>query len=239
MSFQASEWVRHLNELPAPARAVMYLLASYADEAGTCYPGQERIAQETSLSESTVRRALRALEDGGYLRREERRTSGGYRTSDRYHLQVGFRPPQGATGQSDRVTVREPLEEQPDVSAADAAAQRPEPEPDAQTIVGAWIEACPQRPPSRVIGHLSREVKALLDEGHPHPEVLAAVQAWHVKGLHPAALPSVLHEIRHRRPAREVAAAQQAAAMAARTPWTPPAPGTVRRQPHTPPMIGA
>ena len=109
----------------------------------------------------------------------------------------------------------------------------------AQTIVGAWIEACPQRPPSRVIGHLSREVKALLDEGHPHPEVLAAVQAWHVKGLHPAALPSVLHEIRHRRPAREVAAAQQAAAMAARTPWTPPAPGTVRRQTHTPPMIGA
>lgn len=263
MSFQASEWVRHLDELPPAQRVVMYVLASYADEAGSCYPGQTRLARETSLSESTVRRALRALEDGGYLRREARRAAGGYRTSDRYHLNVGARPVPAATGRddrmpsttghddrgesfspvtddqshrsngphltghSDRVTVREPLEEQPDVSAADAAAQRPEPEPGAQAIVGAWIDACGDtRPPRRVIGHLSKQVRELLDEGQPYADVLAAVQVWHSKGLNPASLPSVLHETRQHgtRPRTGGERAAQAhAALRERTAWTPPA----------------
>lgn len=120
--------------------------------------------------------------------------------------------------------IREPVRES---SAADAAAQRPEPEPGAQTIVGAWIDACGDaRPPRRVIGHLSKQVRELLDEGQPYADVLAAVQVWHSKGLNPASLPSVLHEMRQHgtRPRTGGERAAQAhAALRERTAWTPPA----------------
>ena len=129
--------------------------------------------------------------------------------------------------------VIEPSTEEPPTeprSAADAAAQRPEPEPGAQTIVGAWIDACGEaRPPRRVIGHLSKQVRELLDEGQPYADVLAAVQVWHSKGLNPASLPSVLHEVRQRgilplpgigsRGNANDRRAQDAAALLNRTPW--------------------
>ena len=69
-----------------------------------------------------------------------------------------------------------------------------------QTIIAAWIDACgDKRPPGRLVGQLSKEIKTLLDEGQPYADVLAAVQLWHSKGVHPSVLPSVLHESRHKR----------------------------------------
>lgn len=69
-----------------------------------------------------------------------------------------------------------------------------------QTIIAAWIDACGEhRPAGRLIGQLSKEIKTLLDEGQPYGDVLAAVQLWHSKGVHPSTLPSVLHEMRHKR----------------------------------------
>ena len=129
--------------------------------------------------------------------------------------------------------VIEPSSEEPPTeprSAADAAAQRAEPEPGAQTIVGAWIDACGDaRPPRRVIGHLSKQVRELLDEGQPYADVLAAVQVWHSKGLNPASLPSVLHEVRQHgtpplpgmgsRGNANDRRAQDTAALLNRTPW--------------------
>lgn len=74
------------------------------------------------------------------------------------------------------------------------------PEPTAQTLISEWIDNCASRPPGQVIGILSKQIKSLLDEGQPYAEVRAAVQAWNTKGLHPTTLPSVLHEIRNKRP---------------------------------------
>jgi hypothetical protein len=70
----------------------------------------------------------------------------------------------------------------------------------AQTLIGEWIDHCPTRPPGRVIGQLSKEVKALLDEGQPYEDVRAGLAAWHSKGLHPSTLASVVHETRTARP---------------------------------------
>lgn len=70
----------------------------------------------------------------------------------------------------------------------------------AQTLIGEWIDNCQARPPSRVIGQLSKEIKTLLDEGQDYQQVRAAVQAWNTKGTHPSVLPSVLHELRNKRP---------------------------------------
>nr|DAL36429.1 MAG TPA_asm: helix-turn-helix domain protein [Caudoviricetes sp.] len=122
-------------------------------------------------------------------------------------------------------TVTETSDEPPAARGATAAGDG-----GAQTIVGAWIDACGDaRPPRRVIGHLSKQVRELLDEGQPYADVLAAVQVWHSKGLNPASLPSVLHEMRQHgtRPRTGGERAAQAhAALRERTAWTPPtAPG--------------
>lgn len=65
----------------------------------------------------------------------------------------------------------------------------------AQTIVGDWIDALDRRPPGRVVGHVSREVKGLLGEGYAPDVVAAGLSRWQDRGLHPAALPSVVHEV--------------------------------------------
>lgn len=65
----------------------------------------------------------------------------------------------------------------------------------AQTIVGEWLERCTERPPSRVIGQLSKEIRILLDEDRIDPDsIRRGVALWMRKGLHPATLASVVHE---------------------------------------------
>lgn len=66
-----------------------------------------------------------------------------------------------------------------------------------QTLVAEWIDHCTERPPTRVIGQFSKEIKALLTEGIPYEHVRAGVVAWARKGLHPSTLASVVHETRN------------------------------------------
>lgn len=84
------------------------------------------------------------------------------------------------------------------LTGADASAD-PATEQTAQTLIGEWIDNCSERPPGRVIGQLSKEIKTLLDEGQDYQQVRSAVQAWNTKGTHPSVLPSVLHELRNKR----------------------------------------
>lgn len=109
-------------------------------------------------------------------------------------------PPNGSE------SVRNPDPTRPDLyteakASGDYVAE-PEPEiiqENAGSIIAQWIESQAQRPPGRVIGQLSKEIKTLLDEGHAYEEVLAATQAWSRKSLHPSTLASVLHETRNPR----------------------------------------
>lgn len=71
----------------------------------------------------------------------------------------------------------------------------------AQTLVAEWIDHCKDRPPGRVIGQVSRELKAMLDEGVDPTRLRAALAEWNRKGLHPSTLASVVHEITNRAPA--------------------------------------
>ncbi|MYW48847.1 hypothetical protein [Streptomyces sp. SID161] len=99
-------------------------------------------------------------------------------------------PPSSAEGQDDapeEIVDGEPVDD-------------PEADPDetpitAQTIVGEWLERCSERPPSRVIGQLSREIRVLLDEDHIHPDwIRRGIARWMQRGLHPSTLPSVVNE---------------------------------------------
>lgn len=73
--------------------------------------------------------------------------------------------------------------------------------PTAQTLVAEWIDHCPEKPPSRVIGQVAKELKALLSEGIDPHRVRTALAEWNRKGLHPSTLASVVHEIGNRAPA--------------------------------------
>lgn len=87
MSYKATAWAYDLP-IFGSRKFVLVALADMADEAGSCYPGQERLMAMTGLSERTVRRSLERLEAEGLLVREARHDSRGYRTSDRYYLQL-------------------------------------------------------------------------------------------------------------------------------------------------------
>lgn len=71
-------------------------------------------------------------------------------------------------------------------------------EPSAQPLIGEWIEHCTERPPGRVVGQVSKEVKAMLSEGIPAERVRVGLAEWQRKGLHASTLPSVVHEVASR-----------------------------------------
>lgn len=70
-------------------KAVMLVLADYADADWSTFAGQGRIAAEAEISERTVRRILADFEAEGLVRRQRRHREDGSRTSDRIKLVHG------------------------------------------------------------------------------------------------------------------------------------------------------
>lgn len=119
------------QDVEPPAKLVLLALANRANhETGLCHPGQALIGRECSMSDRTVRRHLKTLEQRGLIvRRARMLPEGRGRTSDEYLLAcyqpdnlTGRSGPTGQivttnrTNQDDqpdtvvRVTVREPKE---------------------------------------------------------------------------------------------------------------------------------
>lgn len=92
MSNRALGWAFN-TALPTTPKFVLVTLADLADEADSCFPSQGYIARVVGATDRTVRRALSDLERLGYIARERRYKSNGYRSSDRYVLKVGWLPP--------------------------------------------------------------------------------------------------------------------------------------------------
>ena len=70
------------------AKVILLALANYAGKDGTCYPGQKTLQTIAEGSESTVRRALKHLENAGLISRKKRGKQGGGRTTDLYILNI-------------------------------------------------------------------------------------------------------------------------------------------------------
>lgn len=65
-----------------------------------------------------------------------------------------------------------------------------------QTLIGEYVEHCPQKPPSQVIGQLAKTIKRMLvDDGIDYDRVREGLAEWHRRGLHPSVLPSIIHEL--------------------------------------------
>ncbi|MEU6535560.1 helix-turn-helix domain-containing protein [Streptomyces sp. NPDC047000] len=113
-------------------------------------------------------------------------------------------PTPGDTGDvPDEVLEGEPVD--------DVQADAPDAPVTAQTIVGEWLDRCTERPPSRVVGQMAKEIRILLDEDRIHPDhIRRGIAHWMQRGLHPATLPSVVNEVMNAAgPAGTAAARQQ------------------------------
>jgi hypothetical protein len=95
MSLEATVWARAQRGLGAPERLVLLNLADKVRK-GQCraWPGVETIADEENLGETTVRRALRALEERGLVAQEK--AGGGYRKTTVYRLALPNYPADAA-----------------------------------------------------------------------------------------------------------------------------------------------
>lgn len=100
-SDEAHAWARNLKLYNPYAKSVLRALASYVDEFGSCHPGISTIAADTDLSDDTVRKRLKFLEEVGAIVRFPRwrdeqgreNTDGrGKRTTDDIRLLIDSDP---------------------------------------------------------------------------------------------------------------------------------------------------
>lgn len=98
MSVQAISWALGTAVGDTGAKLLLLALANYADEHGECWPSQARLAQDTELTDRTIRTKLKLLEEGGFLSRERRQSDAGWRTSDYYRLHLS--QPENTSGRS-------------------------------------------------------------------------------------------------------------------------------------------
>lgn len=73
-------------ELPHRAKLVYIYLYDRMDKERKAWPGINTIAKDLSVSRSTVKRAVRDLENAGLLRKEAHYRENGSETSNRYYL---------------------------------------------------------------------------------------------------------------------------------------------------------
>ena len=74
------------EELPPRAKTVYMYLKDRANRDGQCWPAMKSIARDTSLSVSTVKRAIADLVGYGLLTKESRYRGNGSFSSNRYFL---------------------------------------------------------------------------------------------------------------------------------------------------------
>jgi SOS-response transcriptional repressor LexA len=68
MSWQATAWAVRQKTGAASRKALLLVLANYADEHGVCWPSQETLKAETELSEDTIQRQSKILKKLGLVK---------------------------------------------------------------------------------------------------------------------------------------------------------------------------
>ena len=85
MSHEATAWAKAQKIKSSPQKLLYMLLADrISNESGECFPGQELLAEEATMSISQVKLHLKALETAKYLTRRKRFRPDGRPTSDCY-----------------------------------------------------------------------------------------------------------------------------------------------------------
>ena len=86
MSVQAITWALSFDVKSPTEKAILLVLANYADGDGMCFPGQDNIAAQAACTDRTVRAVLTTFEERGVIKRVHRQRKDGSRTSDEITL---------------------------------------------------------------------------------------------------------------------------------------------------------
>lgn len=66
----------------------------------------------------------------------------------------------------------------------------------AKVLMAEYLRGCSGgRPPKKVLGHLGKEIRGLLDEGYGPDTLRPALERLRAKGLNPSVLPSLVNEV--------------------------------------------
>jgi hypothetical protein len=96
MSWNALAWAGKQRVGHAHTKAVLILLANYADEAGSCFPSNEHLGDVLEVSIRTIQNAVTTLEEAGYLTRTRDRNKDGTLGLTRYRLNLDRLPGTGS-----------------------------------------------------------------------------------------------------------------------------------------------
>ncbi len=83
MSIQALSWSIKQNCDTPTTKCLLILLANYADENHSCYPSEKHLGKLVGVSDRTIRRSLKYLQENNFLSIKHRTG-----TSNRYYLSV-------------------------------------------------------------------------------------------------------------------------------------------------------
>lgn len=92
MSWSALTWATDANVGPTTTKFILILLANKADENFSCYPSIGTLMTEANASRSTVLRALKNLEQQGFITRRPQFHDSGAQRSSRYYLNHPLAP---------------------------------------------------------------------------------------------------------------------------------------------------
>jgi hypothetical protein len=223
LSIKVIQWVWDCSQSKNAERLVLLAIADNAADDGTrAYPSVVEIARKANLSERGVQAAVARLVTSGEL---SVKVGGGRGRVNMYTviMRPCGRTPQNLhpsapaadeetpqndaeTPQNDAVnpaesapgTVLEPSKE-PSTSSCDADASPP----NAGLILKGFIDYLKPNVTltKRVIGHLAKEIKALLDEGFDDPTIRRALALMAENGQagHPAQLPNYVVKVQNTR----------------------------------------
>lgn len=202
-------WAWQQDVDPAEKLVLLALANRTNHETGMCFPGQRLIADECSMSDRTVRRHLKSLEDRGLISRRARmRTEGRGRTSDEYRLayvQADMLAAKSPAGR-DRTTNRTNQDDQPDNGVQGRTEREPKEEPLAarppetvrrqpDRLFDAVCTACEIAPGDLTRsgrGALNRSVKELREAGATPDAVATRAAAYRKAYPNAACTPSAL-----------------------------------------------
>jgi hypothetical protein len=104
----------------------------------------------------------------------------------------------GGRGSVTRVSTDSPFPDSPLIPLP-ADASPPSESAIVGKLVARWLEQCKARPPERVIGHMSREIKNLVREGILYDHIEAGISDFLTKDVSPGLLPNLVNAAMNRR----------------------------------------
>jgi len=184
MSVQLLGWALEQRTGSVSRKAVLLALANcHNHHTGLCCPSLRRLREETELGESTVLRALKDLEDAGYIVRDRRRRQNGSHTSTVYrfpHTDGGV-PPQRGKGSptaGDLEPEVEPEVEQ-DLAAAPRNGHRTRPTREQRDAVWDTLTDIFGPALTRSAEQLrGKHVASLAEAGATREEIMRRAKAW-------------------------------------------------------------